>query len=158
MVPLMLRGTILLIQCKLCHYIKYCLEVIVGLYLLDNTALFASLITRTAMDIETLIDSLPNQEYTPKKQVTVPPFFCFPLLLIFIQIPNFPHTDSVICFFSIDLFFSLSFSLSLFLSYTSYTCFSFKYFTQEEILQKLEFENKQSGERLHNAITEAGTT
>ena len=35
----------------------------------DNVALFSDLISRTAQDIETLIDSLPSQEYTPEKQV-----------------------------------------------------------------------------------------
>ena len=35
----------------------------------ENAALFASLISRTAQDIDILIDSLPNQEYTPERQV-----------------------------------------------------------------------------------------
>jgi mediator of RNA polymerase II transcription subunit 21 len=35
----------------------------------ENAALFASLISRTAQDIDILIESLPNQEYTPEKQV-----------------------------------------------------------------------------------------
>ncbi|CAI8006546.1 Mediator of RNA polymerase II transcription subunit 21 [Geodia barretti] len=35
----------------------------------ENAALFASLISRTAQDIDVLIESLPSQAYTPKKQV-----------------------------------------------------------------------------------------
>lgn len=35
----------------------------------ENAALFAGLISRTAQDIDILIDSLPNQEYTPERQV-----------------------------------------------------------------------------------------
>ena len=35
----------------------------------ENAALFASLISRTAQDIDILIESLPSQEYTPEKQV-----------------------------------------------------------------------------------------
>lgn len=35
----------------------------------ENVSLFASLISRTAQDIDILIESLPNQEYTPEKQV-----------------------------------------------------------------------------------------
>lgn len=35
----------------------------------ENATLFASLIARTAQDIDILIDSLPSQEYTPEKQV-----------------------------------------------------------------------------------------
>uniref|UniRef100_A0A1X7UQW2 Uncharacterized protein n=1 Tax=Amphimedon queenslandica TaxID=400682 RepID=A0A1X7UQW2_AMPQE len=35
----------------------------------NNATLFASLISQTATDIETLIESLPDQEYTPEKQV-----------------------------------------------------------------------------------------
>lgn len=55
----------------------------------NNTALFASLITQTATDIETLIDSLPDQEYTPEKQVIImqlvvgatrPSYFCIAIL------------------------------------------------------------------------------
>uniref|UniRef100_A0A1X7UHQ9 Mediator of RNA polymerase II transcription subunit 21 n=1 Tax=Amphimedon queenslandica TaxID=400682 RepID=A0A1X7UHQ9_AMPQE len=34
----------------------------------NNATLFASLISQTATDIETLIESLPDQEYTPEKQ------------------------------------------------------------------------------------------
>jgi len=34
-----------------------------------NTILFASLITRTAQDIDILIDSLPSHEYTEEMQV-----------------------------------------------------------------------------------------
>ena len=34
----------------------------------DNTALFSSLITRTAQDIEILINSLPSQDYTQEHQ------------------------------------------------------------------------------------------
>lgn len=37
----------------------------------ENATLFASLIARTAQDIDILIDSLPSQEYTPEKQVHV---------------------------------------------------------------------------------------
>ena len=36
---------------------------------IDNAALFANLIARTAQDIDTLIDSLPSKELTPEKQV-----------------------------------------------------------------------------------------
>ena len=35
----------------------------------ENAALFSQLIARTAQDVDILIDSLPNQEYTPEKQV-----------------------------------------------------------------------------------------
>lgn len=35
----------------------------------DNATLFASLIARTAQDIDVLIDSLPSEELTPEKQV-----------------------------------------------------------------------------------------
>ena len=35
----------------------------------DNAVLFATLIARTAQDIDTLIDSLPSKELTPEKQV-----------------------------------------------------------------------------------------
>ena len=35
----------------------------------ENAALFASLISRTAQDIDILIESLPSQAYTPEKQV-----------------------------------------------------------------------------------------
>ena len=35
----------------------------------ENAALFANLISRTAQDIDILIESLPSQEYTPEKQV-----------------------------------------------------------------------------------------
>ena len=35
----------------------------------DNAALFASLIARTAQDIDILIDSLPSKELTHEKQV-----------------------------------------------------------------------------------------
>lgn len=34
----------------------------------ENCAVFAAAITRTAQDIDTLIESLPNQEYTPEMQ------------------------------------------------------------------------------------------
>jgi mediator of RNA polymerase II transcription subunit 21 len=37
----------------------------------NNITLFASLITRIATDIETLIDSLPCQEYTPERQAEI---------------------------------------------------------------------------------------
>ena len=39
------------------------------LIVIDNAALFANLIARTAQDIDTLIDSLPSKELTPEKQV-----------------------------------------------------------------------------------------
>ena len=39
------------------------------LIIIDNAALFANLIARTAQDIDTLIDSLPSKELTPEKQV-----------------------------------------------------------------------------------------
>lgn len=35
---------------------------------LDHGALFSTLIARTAQDIDILIDSLPNQEYTQEHQ------------------------------------------------------------------------------------------
>ena len=35
----------------------------------ENAELFASLIARTAQDIDTLIEALPSQEYTAERQV-----------------------------------------------------------------------------------------
>lgn len=34
----------------------------------DNSMLFSTLISRTAQDIDILIDALPNQEYTQDRQ------------------------------------------------------------------------------------------
>ena len=39
-----------------------------NIFLVNNTALFSTLIARTSQDIDILIDSLPSQEYTQDRQ------------------------------------------------------------------------------------------
>jgi len=44
---------------------------VLTLYFVDEAALFAQLIARTAKDIDILIDSLPSEDSSPELQVSL---------------------------------------------------------------------------------------
>lgn len=48
---------------------KHIITIMQSFIFTENIELFASIITRTALDIDILIDSLPSNDYTLEKQV-----------------------------------------------------------------------------------------